>query len=215
VLNVPRQDRRFKAPRFLDWLRARLRENRYLPGVVEGYVEWVRRFILFHGSKQPHEIQAADYRSFLEHVAGCGEYGWAEQQEARAALVFLFRALNRQKEQAPLRLLDQVHSVLRVGHYALRTEECYVQWIKRYILFHGKRHPLEMGAREVGEFLTDLAVKGRVSASTQTQALNALVFLYKHVLGVELGRLEALRANRPRRLPVVLSRGEVPGARCP
>src|SRR5207247_11201893 len=86
-----------------------------------------------------------------------------------------------------LKFMDQVREVIRVRHYSIRTEEAYAQWIKRFIFFHGKRHPREMGAREVEEFLTDLAVQKQVSTSTQNQALNALVFLYKEVLHVELG----------------------------
>ena len=76
------------------------------------------------------------------------------------------------------RLLDEVREVIRVKHYSIRTEDAYVQWIKRFIFFHGKRHPREMGAKEIEAFLTDLAVRGKVAASTQNQALNALVFLY-------------------------------------
>lgn len=104
------------------------------------------------------------------------------------------------------KLLDQVREVMRVKHYSIRTEEAYVQWIKRYIFFHGKRHPREMGAPEVEAFLTDLAVRGQVAASTQNQALNALVFLYKQVLRMELGDFSAVRAKRPARLPAVLTR---------
>jgi integron integrase len=89
-------------------------------------------------------------------------------------------------------------------------EEAYLGWIRRYILFHGKRHPAELGASEVTRFLSNLAVEGRVAASTQNQALSALLFLYKRVLGVDLPWLDDLiRAKRPARLPVVLSRGEV------
>jgi integron integrase len=95
-------------------------------------------------------------------------------------------------------------------HYSVRTEEAYVSWIKRFILFHGKRHPLEMGADEITRFLSALAVQGHVSASTQNQALCALVFLYRHVLGPKLGWLEDIvRAKRPQRLPTVLTRSEV------
>jgi integron integrase len=107
------------------------------------------------------------------------------------------------------RLLDQVRAALRVQHYALRTEECYVMWIVRFILFHNKRHPLEMGAAHIEDYLTHLAVKEHISASTQTQALSALLFLYQQVLQVELPRLDAVRARRSQRLPVVLSRTEV------
>jgi len=107
------------------------------------------------------------------------------------------------------RLLDQVRGVLRVRHYSPRTEECYVQWMKRFILFQHKRHPAEMGGAEVQEYLTHLAVRERVSASTQNQALNALLFLYGQVLDIELPRLDAIRARRGQRLPVVMTRAEV------
>jgi len=107
-------------------------------------------------------------------------------------------------------LLQSLREAIRVRHYSIRTERTYVDWVRRFILFHRKRHPAEMGAREVGEFLNHLAVRGNVSASTQNQALNAIVFLYKAVLGREVGQLEdVVRAKRPRRLPVVLSRSEV------
>src|SRR2546426_3521641 len=106
------------------------------------------------------------------------------------------------------RLLDQVREVIRLKHYSVRTEEAYVQWIKRFIFFHGKRHPREMGATEIEAFLTDLAVRRKVAASTQNQALNALVFLYKEVLHVELGEFAAVSAKRAVRLPVGLSKAE-------
>ena len=108
------------------------------------------------------------------------------------------------------RLLDQVREVMRLKHYSLRTEQTYIQWIKRFIFFHQKRHPREMGAPEVKAFLTDLAVRHRVAASTQNQGLNALVFLYQKVLDLSLGEIgEYARAKRPQRLPVVLTREEV------
>lgn len=110
----------------------------------------------------------------------------------------------------PRRLLDQVRDAVRVRHYSYRTEQAYVGWIRRFVLFHGTRHPAEMGAPEVGAFLSALATERGVSASTQNQALAALVFLYREVLGVELGWLDDLvRAKRPARLPVVLTRVEV------
>lgn len=107
------------------------------------------------------------------------------------------------------RLLDQMCDVLRLLHYARRTEKCYVDWARRFILFHGKRHPREMGVHEVEAFLTHLAVQGNVSASTQNQALCALLFLYEKVLHLELGWIQAVRAKRPERLPVVMARDEV------
>ena len=91
--------------------------------------------------------------------------------------------MDRHENSAPTRsqprLLDQVRDVIRRLHYSIRTEQAYVDWIRRFILFHGKRHPAEMGAPEVEAFLTHLAVQGKVAASTQNQALNAIVFLYR------------------------------------
>jgi integron integrase len=107
------------------------------------------------------------------------------------------------------RLLDRVRERIRARHYSRRTEKAYIHWIKRYIFFHGKRHPTEMGAAEVTSFLTALAVRGRVASSTQNQALNALLFLYREVLELELPWLDGLvRAKRPEHLPVVLTRDE-------
>ena len=108
------------------------------------------------------------------------------------------------------KLLDQVRERIRTLHYSVRTEDAYVNWIKRFIVHHGKRHPKDMGAAEVESFLTSLAVIGKVSASTQNQALAAVLFLYREVLGVDLAWLEGVtRAKRPRRLPVVLSKLEL------
>jgi integron integrase len=110
----------------------------------------------------------------------------------------------------PPRLLDDLRREVRIRHYSLRTEESYVDWVRRYILFHDKRHPADMGIREVEGFLSNLALERRVSASTQNQAKSALLFLYKRVLGVELPWLnEVVQAKAARRLPVVLSSGEV------
>jgi integron integrase len=114
------------------------------------------------------------------------------------------------RPEGPPRLLDRVRAELRLRHYSPRTEESYVHWVRRYVLFHGKQHPLALGAPEIAAFLSHLACEGGVAAATQNQALNALVFLYRHVLGQALGELEGLvRAQRPRHLPVVLSRREV------
>jgi integron integrase len=99
---------------------------------------------------------------------------------------------------------------MRTRHYSKRTEQTYIQWIRRFIFFHKKRHPVEMGEAEVNQFLTYLAVKERVSASTQNQALCALLFLYRYIIDRPLGELgEVIRARRPKRLPVVLTREEV------
>jgi integron integrase len=110
----------------------------------------------------------------------------------------------------PPRLLDRVRERIRLKHYSIRTEHTYIHWIRRYILFHGKRHPREMGAPEVEAFLSDLAVRRDVAASTQNQALSAILFLYRDVLKIELPWLQDVtRAKKPARLPVVLTRKEV------
>lgn len=110
------------------------------------------------------------------------------------------------------KLLDRVRSKIRLKHYSIRTEQAYLDWIRRYILFFGKKHPAEMGARELEAFLSHLAVQGGVAASTQNQAKSALLFLYREVLGVDLPWLENVeRAKAPKRLPVVLTCAEVAG----
>jgi len=112
-------------------------------------------------------------------------------------------------QNLPKKLLDQVRDAIRLKHYSYRTEETYVQWIVRYILFHNKRHPKDMGVPEIEEFLTHLAVEGNVAAATQNQALNAILFLYRQVLQRELDdRINAIRAKRPQQIPVVLSPDE-------
>ena len=115
----------------------------------------------------------------------------------------------------PPRLLDRVRLSIRARHYSRRTEKAYVAWTRRYILFHGKRHPSEMGAAEITQYLSFLATRGNVAASTQNQALSALLFLYRAVLGQDLPWLdEVVRAKRTARLPVVLTRDEVRAVIC-
>ena len=110
----------------------------------------------------------------------------------------------------PLKLLDQVREKIRYKHYSLSTENTYVSWIKQYILYHGKRHPAEMGAAEVEAFLTHLATARQVASSTQNQALSAILFLYREVLALDLPWLESFeRSKKPKRLPVVLTALEV------
>ncbi|NCS74735.1 MAG: site-specific integrase, partial [Deltaproteobacteria bacterium] len=100
------------------------------------------------------------------------------------------------------KLLDQLHEAIRVRHLSPRTEEAYRHWIRRYLFFHHLRHPQEMGEVEINAFLTHLAVQERVTASTQNQALSAVLFLYRHVLKREVGELgEIIRARKPKRLP--------------
>ena len=108
------------------------------------------------------------------------------------------------------RLLDEMRRALRLRHHSRRTEKSYLGWVRRYIVFHGKRHPGELGPTEITAFLNDLASVRAVAPSTQNQALNALVFLYRRVLGLDVPQLDELvRARKPRRLPVVLTVGEV------
>jgi len=110
----------------------------------------------------------------------------------------------------PPKLLDQVRAKIRLKHYSIRTEQAYADWIKRFILHFGKRHPRDLGASEVEQFLTYLAVNGKVAASTQNQAKAALLFLYKEVLAMELPWLDNVeQAKTPKRLPVVLNRDEI------
>jgi len=121
-----------------------------------------------------------------------------------AAMIASLPAANKPK------LLDQVRDVMRRRHYSIRTEQVYVDWIKRFIIYHDKRHPKEMAEEEVAAFLTHLARDRNVAPSTQNQALSALLFLYKDVLKQEIGWLEKVeRAKKPSRLPVVLTRSEI------
>ena len=103
-------------------------------------------------------------------------------------------------------LLEQLRREIRVRHYSIRTEQTYIDWVKRYILYHNKRHPSQMAAPEINDYLSHLATDHNVSSSTQNQALSAIIFLYKHILGTEIGDLgTVIRAKRPERLPVVLT----------
>jgi integron integrase len=113
-------------------------------------------------------------------------------------------------EKRPKKLLNQVRDAIRLKHYSIRTEKAYVAWVRRYILFHDKRHPNEMGSAEIEAFLTHLAVDQNVAASTQNQALSALLFLYRDVLRKDLDfPIDSIRAKRPKRLPTVLTKEEV------
>lgn len=108
------------------------------------------------------------------------------------------------------KLLERLRSAIRTRHYSIRTEEAYTSWVKRFILFHNKRHPRDMGEKEINQFLSYLAEERNVASSTQNQALCAIIFLYKYVLKIEIGDLGDLaRAKKPKRLPVVLSHREM------
>jgi integron integrase len=198
----------------LDQLQEAARRHGHDESTVVAFIDWSRRFSLFHNKRHPGDLGLPEVVQFLESVARTEKDPLRAIAASREALAFLYgEVLRLELGELPLppppRLLDQVHQILRVRHYALATESCYVQWITRFILFHHKRHPRDMGAAEVEQFLTHLAVEGHVSVSTQNQALNALVFLYKQVLEIDLGRLDAVRARRPKRLPVVLAQEEV------
>lgn len=113
-------------------------------------------------------------------------------------------------DQSPPKLLDQLKAALRTRHYSHKTEQAYVFWARRFVLFHNKRHPKEMGENEINQFLSYLAVKEHVSASTQNQALCAIIFLYKNIVKKEIGEMQGLIwAKKPNKLPVVLTREEV------
>lgn len=120
-------------------------------------------------------------------------------------------AVNQVSPAAPKpKLLDQVRQAIRTRHYSPRTEDTDVHWIKRFIFFHNKRHPAEMGEKEVARFLSSLASEQHVSASTQNQALNSILFLYRQVLRKDIGYVDGvIRAKKSRRLPVVLTKEEV------
>jgi site-specific recombinase XerD len=110
---------------------------------------------------------------------------------------------------SPIKLLDKVRQCIRLKRYSIRAEKSYVSWIKRYILFHGKRHPQEMGKPEIEAFLSHLVMNGNVASSTQNQAFNAILFLYNHVLDTDMPEnINALRSKKPVRLPTVMTREE-------
>jgi hypothetical protein len=154
-----------RPPRLLDQLRLTARRRGHSEPSVAAFADWSLRFILFHGKRHPRELGLTEVGQFLESVAQTAKDPVPALAASRDALDFLYReVLHLDLGELPLprppRLLDQVHQVLRVRHYALSTEDCYVQWIIRFIRFHDKRHPREMGAALVEQFLTHLAVVG-------------------------------------------------------
>lgn len=215
VLSAPAlQATAVQPPRLLDQVAQAARQRGASEPTASRLVFWVRAYVLFHGKRHPRDLDRQAVGRFLEHVVQTEKPPLPALEAARSALELLYGVVlgidvGELSRPQPPRLLDQMRQVLRVRHYSPRTEACYLHWVRQFILFHGKRHPRELGAPEVEQFLTHLAVQGRVSASTQNQALNALVFLYQQVLEIDLGRFEAVRARRPKRLPVVLSPEEV------
>ncbi|MCS6850153.1 MAG: site-specific integrase [Gemmataceae bacterium] len=201
-------------PRLLDQVAQTARQRGASEPTTAQLVDWVRAYVLFHNKRHPRELNRAAVTRFLQHVVRTEKRPLPALESARSALELLYGTvlgvdLGELPRPRPPRLLDQMSQVLRVRHYSPRTEACYLHWVRQFILFHGKRHPRDLGAAEVEQILTHLAVHGRVSASTQNQALNALVFLYQQVLEIDLGRFDAVRARRPKRLPVVLAPDEV------
>lgn len=201
-------------PRLLDLVRQVARSHFGQDGPGDRIAHWVRRFILFHDKQHPRALGLTDVCRFLEHIAQTEKEPLAALEQAHAALSFLFHdVLNMDLGELPFpeppRLLDRLRRSCRVRHLSPKTEHCYATWSERFIRFHHLRHPRTMGAAEIEQFLTDLAVNGHVAASTQNQALNALLFLYQQVLGIKLPRLDSVRAKRPKRLPTVLSPEEV------
>src|SRR5262249_9135103 len=150
---------------------------------IEPLASWVIAFVLFHSKRHPAELDASARDTFLHHVVQTRKDPLSALATARLALRLLYEDVLDQPvgelpQPRPPRLLDQMRQVMRLGHYSRRTEKCYVQWAIRFILFHDKRHPRDMRAPEIEQFLTHLATDGGVAAATQNQALNALVFLY-------------------------------------
>ncbi len=118
---------------------------------------------------------------------------------------------NQANNRKPKKLLDRAREIIRLKHYSIRTEQAYIGWMYRYIIFHNKRHPKDMGVPEIEAFLSYLAVEGNVAASTQNQAFNAILFLYRHVLKISLQdeKINAIRAQKKTNLPVVMTKEEV------
>lgn len=201
-------------PKLLDEVRQLALERYGRPEPADRHVSWAKRYILFHQKRHPRELDIRDVSSFLEHVVKSEKDPLNALDQVREALSFLYENVLRiQIGELPIpkppKLLDRLRHAIRVRHYSPRTESCDVEWTLRYLRFHGMRHLCTMGGAEIEMFLTQLAVERHVSASTQNQALNALLFLYQQVLGIDLPRLDAVRAKRPKRLPTVLSPDEV------
>jgi hypothetical protein len=207
-------DRAARPPRLLELVAETARNRGASQPTAEQLASWVRAFVLFHGKRHPRELGLPAVSCFLQQVVRTEKQPLPALEAARAALELLYTHvlgidLGELPRPQPPRLLDQMSQVLRVRHYSPRTEACYLHWARHFILFHGRRHPRDMGGAEVAQFLTHLAVDGRVSASTQNQALNALVFLYAQVLQLDLGKLDAVvrvpNGRRHRRDADVLS----------
>ena len=163
-------------PRLLDQVAQAARQRGAAEPTTAQLVSWVRAFVLFHGKRHPRELGLPAVSRFLEHVARTEKQPLPAPETARSALELLYQQvlgieLGELPRPQPPRVLDQLRLVLRVRHSSRRTEYCYVNWARRFILFHHKRHPRTMGAAEVEQYLTYLAVERHVSASTRNQAI--------------------------------------------
>ena len=168
-------------PRLLDRVRQAALAHFGRPEPGERYADWVKRFVLFHGKRHPGDLFRDDVGRFLTHVANSEKDPLRRLEQAHEALTFLYEAVlkldrGELRMPEPPKLLDRLRHALRTRHYSRHTEKCYAEWAERYIRFHGLRHPRDMGGAEIEMFLTDLAVKGHVAASTQNQALCALLW---------------------------------------
>jgi Phage integrase, N-terminal SAM-like domain len=188
-------------PRILDRLRDVARERGASAASVDNLVGWARAYILFHDKRHPRDMGLEQAAHFLEHVVKSTANPLPALAQARSALMVLYDEvlgipLGELPQPRPPRLLDQLRLVLRVRHYSRRTEDCYANWARRFILFHRKRHPRTMGAAEVELFLTHLAVQGGISASSAARD----VFLYNERLEVKSDR-RCSHAQREARCP--------------
>ena len=201
-------------PRLLDRVRQAARTRGHSVPTTDLLVSWSRAFILFHNKRHPSELGLPEVTHFLEHVVKTAadplpalcRPGW----HSPCCTAACWRPTSASC-RSPGRRACSINCAWRCASAIIRGEPKIVtsNGARRFILFHHKRHPRTMGAAEIEQFLTRLAVDGHVSASTQNQALNALLFLYGQVLEIDLGRLDAVRARRGQRLPLVLTPEEV------
>jgi integron integrase len=189
--------------------RAMLREKRIAPKLEHWYCIWVEKFLTRRSMTLAHE-PARQTAVFIDTFCEKNSLQEWQRRQMEDALMLYWKGHNVVVNRADLRavLLLHLQNELRVRHYALRTESAYLDWAKRFLVFHEQRHPREIGAQGVRDYLENLAVVRNVAASTQNQALNALVFFFRDVLNIELENIQATRAKRPARLPEVMSREE-------
>jgi integron integrase len=204
-----------QAPRLLDRVRTVLRDQQHDEATISAYTHWIKQFIRqqqIASWEALHFLTEFQVQQFLLYLAIDQTATPDEQRGALAALECLFAHI-LQRPLPPQRVptvIDRLRQVLRTQHYAIRTEDAYTRWVERFLQFYRSRRPETLTAVEVGTFLTYLAVERKVSASTQTQALNALVFFFAQVLRVDLGTVDTKTARVTPHLPTVLSRAEVP-----